>query len=430
MRVTFLLAFTLFIPNLADANPPVLDTAKLMAVHLTDIVPENGLMIPGAGSFKITDKNKIPLLSPEASLDVMKNTPLTRPTLHWCLGGPVNKTYHEGALQDWSDRDYAIIEPFECILPESLGGSIQDWATFGPHRLSRDVVIIAPLADQDKSFPGRVIFYDDGQMNIREAVTDYLTKKGLPQLEMDFATQTHHLMDRSEVFDFLKRVNDLSGTEPKSELIDCFYNACAEKGINQVYKDLIEKVVLDQQTPNFFSDDFESQLVSVGDEKVNLGAYFQDVFLSYPGLKWMQADDFPTAEFELLARKLFLPLVEFQYYVRMPQGKENLKELLYLKFTHEESAASLESKIKVAREELVKIRAALPVSVKKISGLWLKSINIWLSYLSDYRVTCLKKGRPFYRQNTDEITGRINQILATVRKNCTEPMMALYKTDD
>lgn len=427
MKKFILIAITLFATVSVEAAPPQLDPSTLMAVHLTDVLPEDGLMIPGVASFKIADKNNTPLLSSQDSLEVMSNTPLTRPTLHWCLGGPVKKTYHEGVIQEWSGRRYAIIEPFGCVLPESLGGSIQDWATFGPHQLSRKVVIIAPKADQNKKFPGRVIFYDDAQMNVREAVTRHLIKENLPQLEMDFATKTHHLMDRSEVFCFLQRVHALSATEPKSALIDCFYKASHETSVEQVHKDLFEKVVLDQQTPNFFSDDFESQLLIVGDQKVKLCEYFKNVFLRYPGLKWMKADDFPTAEFELLARKLFMPLVQFQYYIRMPQEKQDLKNLLYLEFVKEESAASLESKIKDVKDELAKIEAALPASIKKAADLWLKGIRIWLKYLSNHRVACLKKGKPFYSQPSNGVQKHINNVIATVNKHSIAPMMALFR---
>lgn len=115
-----------------------------------------------------------------------KVTPNIRFTLHWALSGLVeDHDYEHGGYTFHMIRKYhpyAILEPLKYLLPESYGGYDQDWMTIGPHRLSKDSILLVATSHQEKvnrrEFPGTIEGFDPEKENLAGAVDRILTKKG------------------------------------------------------------------------------------------------------------------------------------------------------------------------------------------------------------------------------------------------------------
>lgn len=125
-------------------------------------------------------------LTLEQSLEVTKVTPNIRFTLHWALSGLVedHDYEHDGYTFHMIRKyhPYAILEPLKYLLPESYGGYDQDWMTIGPHRLSKDSILLVATSHQEKvnrrEFPGTIEGFDPEKENLAGAVDRILTKKG------------------------------------------------------------------------------------------------------------------------------------------------------------------------------------------------------------------------------------------------------------
>lgn len=104
---------------------------KTYGVHATHVYPKKAIITPGSLCIVKTHNDNSPELSREEVLKLMEVTPKRRFTLHWSLGGVAESHDFEaenGEIRkhDFTSCPYAIMEPFENLLPESYGGQDQD----------------------------------------------------------------------------------------------------------------------------------------------------------------------------------------------------------------------------------------------------------------------------------------------------------------
>lgn len=161
---------TLVLPNLVMANTaclrsyeelskyPSLYTLEnnLYAVHLTDYLPEEGVIKAVTG-----------------------NRARFSPTLHFSLGGPVIS--HAGG--DWTNKNYAILLPLKYLKPQLLNIYSQDTYILGDLELPKTAILLLPEGVKaPNGFKGQIRYYNQ-KSSINLAVKEQLEKEQSLTLE-------------------------------------------------------------------------------------------------------------------------------------------------------------------------------------------------------------------------------------------------------
>lgn len=175
MRATILALFILFTSVLPISSPAqvlcqsvfgveaqpvypsrdILDQ-KLMAVHITDYIPHDGILRT------VTESR--------ARFSV---------TLHFSLGGPV--VSHSAG--NWTKKKYAVLLPFKYLRPQLLNVFSQDTFIVGDLIIPRDAVLLVPNDEPAPTdFPGQIIKYDSA-VGIVQSVKDELVRMNSVTLE-------------------------------------------------------------------------------------------------------------------------------------------------------------------------------------------------------------------------------------------------------
>jgi len=104
-------------------------------VHLTDILPPSGTMIPGS----IIVPNSTDKITLKKHQDFLEYVPNRRMTIHWFANELLLP--HESNI---SNGKYLIIERAKFIRPQLYGGYAEDYFTIGLYRLSSEAIIFVP----------------------------------------------------------------------------------------------------------------------------------------------------------------------------------------------------------------------------------------------------------------------------------------------
>jgi hypothetical protein len=227
--------------ELSSGKPPPVEEMrkKLMMVHITDVLPEDGTMVPGAIYFKTKE------YSLKEDFQLSKDLPRTRMTLHWCAGGAVEDHNSGGNKRMWSKKRYAIIEPFRNLENEFVDGYVEDFFIAGPHKLSDDAIILVPQTESKeilKQYPKlkkHFIAYSSEKMNSAQAANSYIKNKGfwsikVPQNQDVICKQMKMSVDGNQFLTgtFFKNLIE----EKKLEF--CVYN---EHLLGKFEKELVQK---------------------------------------------------------------------------------------------------------------------------------------------------------------------------------------------
>jgi hypothetical protein len=140
-------------------------------VHLTDILPPNGTMIPG----NIVPDDKGPV-SLRRHQNFLKHVPSFRMSLHWYVNDLV--TPHEA---NESIGKYVIIERAKFLRPQLYGGYAEDFFCIGPYSLSAKAVIFVPedeikqAKEELNGFKGKIISYQKSQ-SLKNLVEEWISQ--------------------------------------------------------------------------------------------------------------------------------------------------------------------------------------------------------------------------------------------------------------
>jgi hypothetical protein len=267
---------------------------KLMMVHITNVIPLDGIMVPGAIHFKPNES------SIEENLKYSKNLPRTRVTLHWCAGGAVEDHETKGNPTVWSKLKYAIIEPFKNVEEELLGGYMEDFFTDGTHKLSDDAIILVPQNEGNKivkqypTLKKHFIAYNPEKTNVAKAANFYIKNKGfwsinVPQNQIEETTLEIKNIDELTKYSAYLNKENLS-----KFLLDLMQNKTVKVPVKSLVKPKKMEIKVDGY--KFEAGTFFKNLIE--ERKLEFSLYSQSLL----------------GEFEdLLRNSLFSPLF-FKYY--------------------------------------------------------------------------------------------------------------------
>lgn len=123
---------------------------KLFAVHITDYLPEGGVI-------RTTTDNRARFAT----------------TLHFSLGGPVISH----SLGNWDHKKYAVLVPLKTLKPQLVNIFAQDTFIVGDFELPPSAILLVPSGESvNIKFPGKVVSYDS-QVGIIQGVKDQLQKE-------------------------------------------------------------------------------------------------------------------------------------------------------------------------------------------------------------------------------------------------------------
>ncbi|MEM4347908.1 MAG: hypothetical protein QW802_04915 [Candidatus Altiarchaeota archaeon] len=143
---------------------PKLELDQLVAIHLTDTFPENGII-------KTTGNYKTSLSSIGG-----KKAVVPRETIHFSLNGPVNA--HMGG--DWTKKRIAIVVPLEDIKENVVNLYSVDTFTFGNVKLPTSATILVKESGHSLiGNPGKAkIVVVPNNVPIQESVIEEIKRKG------------------------------------------------------------------------------------------------------------------------------------------------------------------------------------------------------------------------------------------------------------
>lgn len=430
MKNFFVFLISVFTFSLAEAISEV-TPSNLVAVHITNILPQDNLMIPGLGGTKahhpLTGEV---LLEGKENLKLQATLPWRRMTLHWSLGGPVEGFDPTDRRVDYTDRSYAILEPLQHLLPESLGGMIDDWHTFGPHRLSKDTVILVPESEKSKVHGGKVVTYDPSKTTLHAAMKNYFDAQHLPWIERDFATAPYLCLASYNYVALLDKIAALDDKAPKSTAIRDVYAKIQKEGLENV-KAFYQKA--SQEKSHSYEDPERvlTQNLLIKGEQTNVADVMRDICKGYPKITFGFTNLFCVTRLKEQLGLVFNHMINFRSIERSPATEKNRKTAWYASLMAEDQSDLVKDENDLAELNnlLDNVMDEVPVACQKTGELWIKGLKIWVGYVAKHRLKLLKEGNPFYGQSAEKIGTHLNNVLATVEKHSTKPLMALYRED-
>jgi hypothetical protein len=236
---------------------------KLMMVHITDVLPEEGIMVPGKLKYLgEPDSSKI-----QETVELSKQFPRVSFTLHWSGGAAVKD--HEknnlGQYNTWSTRKYAIIEPYKNVEEELLDGYMEDFFTGGPHKLSDEAIILVPQSESKeilKQYPKlkkHFITYSPEKTNVAQAANFYIKKNGFWFIDVP---QQQIIIKKviSKNSDDLQPYAHTMTEESINNALEAFDKGLSYSSFVKIYKDSVDlKITVDGN--KFIAGDFFKNLI-------------------------------------------------------------------------------------------------------------------------------------------------------------------------
>jgi hypothetical protein len=167
MKKISLFVFLLAVMSLRNASAnPFLNPDEFVMTHVTPHFPKQGVMIPGV------------IRPNDGSLPEPNSIPNPRVTLHWYPFQP-HQDY------DKAGNKYLIIERGANVLSRIAFGEARDFTMIGPHLLSEQSIILAPLEEletlqkENPNFRGKLEGYDPQNESLEKATTRVFTSYNL-----------------------------------------------------------------------------------------------------------------------------------------------------------------------------------------------------------------------------------------------------------
>jgi hypothetical protein len=409
------------------------------AVHLTQIYPENGLMIPGSlfslRRASIDPKTKLAseskeLLTLEQRLQLAKVTPKYRFTLHWSFSGIAED--HDFSVDGQTlnvaraSHPFAILEPFEYLLPESYGGHDQAWMTVGPHKLSPKSILLAANSHKEQTthFPGTVIYFDPETENLEQLLTQALKERKALVIKRDIPPSQYNV----EVT--LDNVQEMVSVD--SPTLNRLFKPT--DNIKEKTRKLTEKVNSSKDKKWIITRYNEDNVPLT----VNESEHFNSPKEFYTSLRaqgyfWGKHEASLFGELEPDLKTLFFRTILFQAKNLFPEDmqdiqmigftplaiKERLNENM-LKFPIEYPKLAIKA---LNTGDFLNNKTKLSKPIQTAFKLWLKGLGIWIEYV------CKKddlESSQFLSKESDPSL-HLNRVVATVNQHSTQPMIDLYK---
>jgi hypothetical protein len=160
---------------------------KLLAVHLTDYIPESNTLRADSTS-----------------------RPRFAPTLHFSLGQPVLK-HSRG---NWEDKKYGIMLPIKYLKDQMMNVFVQDTFIVGDLVLPKEAILLLPAGNRrPDSFLGRVIYYEANE-KISDVVKNVIKKEKGIELDAGGPSVDNELRMNSEIIDPLVLLQPLLKSNP------------------------------------------------------------------------------------------------------------------------------------------------------------------------------------------------------------------------
>lgn len=144
---------------------------KLFAVHITSDIPRESKQIAGnTDLLKKLIQHKI------------NYAPLSKPTLHWCLGRAIPKFYNNNYItqqeRESSNEEqakYAIITQLKNLFPQLININFKYTITLDDYCLTnKDYVLIPNDANPEPWKMANIIYYNPELMPLKQAVIDFV----------------------------------------------------------------------------------------------------------------------------------------------------------------------------------------------------------------------------------------------------------------
>jgi hypothetical protein len=138
---------------------------RVFAVHATDILPENGKIVAGAG------------LRVEGHVTVDHDSPSFRPTVHFSLGGLVRPH----GRYSWEESKYAVLMPTVKLTKQMVNLSPSDTFVLGDVSLSAGATLLVPRGGKKPAQvpPGvKIVEYDLKTTSLRQAIDGEIAGQG------------------------------------------------------------------------------------------------------------------------------------------------------------------------------------------------------------------------------------------------------------
>lgn len=219
-------------PYSVSAPPPAdVLRERLFAVHVTPILPHDGVMIPGARDISGRGHWR-------------DDIPSFRPTLHFSLGEVVRRH----GDHSWDETEYALVAPLSSLENQLVNLSPHDTFILGRLALRQDMVLVVPEGTDTGSLPrvGPSIHRYNPEQGVRSAVDDLIAEREGWQVRMqdqgvsngDFARVNG--IDINDPTFFRNLLEELPwvgfGTHIRSELGESYRFGLVEQAINRAMK--------------------------------------------------------------------------------------------------------------------------------------------------------------------------------------------------
>ncbi len=144
---------------------------KLFAVHITSDIPRASKQI--AGNTNLLNN----LISHQ-----INHAPLSKPTLHWCLGRAIPQFYNNSYIaqperksSNEEQQKYAIITKLKNLFPQLININFKYTITLDDYYLTnKDYVLIPYNTKQDPWAMANIIYYNPELMPLKQAVIDFI----------------------------------------------------------------------------------------------------------------------------------------------------------------------------------------------------------------------------------------------------------------
>lgn len=146
---------------------------KLIAVHATDQLPEEGVLRAGLGDPITMDEKWRETLEP-----LYRSV---RPTLHFSLGELVRPI---PGKESWEEKKFAILTPLKDLLPQAVNLNCYDTFILGDFHLTDRSLLLVPLGTEVKSSCYQICIYDPETSSLRAAVARHIEQMGGWNIEM------------------------------------------------------------------------------------------------------------------------------------------------------------------------------------------------------------------------------------------------------
>jgi hypothetical protein len=364
-------------------------------VHLTEILPPNGTMIPG--NVVLDDSGQVSL---QKHQDFLKHVPNLRMSIHWFTNDLV--TPHENYK---FTGKYVIIERAKFLRPQLYGGYAEDFFCIGPYRLSAEAVIFVPEDEIAQAkieldgFKGKIISYSKSQ-SLKMLVKEWVNQNSTWQITIP-ENQTIIRTASTEValskFASLSQQMRLSILDEKAKRLFQLAKEAKKDGAAKFkFEDdcLAKELVLHCNNKQYLVEDFFRAWYA---ERVYYGEHRQSIF----------------GEFEVFAEKLTAPLrmaylnpdFDSLEEVGLPDGTlviPNAKSVPLLVNNVRESLAKIEAEL---------IKCNMPAQVLSyFEDEWKTNFAFYWLALFEEDILDHKNGRPRIWNDTAALNARVALI--------------------